>query len=158
FAYQEMGYACMEELIALGAPIKALFTHRDDPKEEVWWHSCVALAEREGIPVHYAEKIDDEWIGRIAAMAPSVIYSFFYRNLLPQRLLDCAALGAYNLHGALLPDYRGRASVNWVLVNGETETGVTLHRMVARADAGDIVGRRVVKIDDSDTVLTLYRK
>jgi UDP-4-amino-4-deoxy-L-arabinose formyltransferase/UDP-glucuronic acid dehydrogenase (UDP-4-keto-hexauronic acid decarboxylating) len=58
----------------------------------------------------------------------------------------------------LLPAYRGRAPVNWVLVNGERETGVTLHHMVARADAGDIVGQRAVSIDDSDNALTLYRK
>ena len=158
FAYQEMGYACMETLLAMGAPIVALFTHRDDPHEEIWWHSCAELAERHQVPVYFADKIDDQWIARIAAMNPAVIYSFFYRNLLPQRLLDCAPLGAFNVHGALLPKYRGRASVNWVLVNGESETGVTLHHMVARADAGDIVGQRAVTIDDSDTALSLYRK
>ena len=148
----------MKALLDLGAPIAALITHRDDPREEVWWHSCTDLAIRHGIPVHYPEKIDDEWLARIATIRPAVIYSFFYRNLLPQRLLDLAPLGAYNLHGAMLPNYRGRASVNWVLVNGEAETGVTLHHMVARADAGDIVAQRAVQIEDRDTALTLYRK
>ena len=158
FAYQEMGHACLEALLEMGAPVAALFTHRDDPHEEIWWHSCAELAARHRIPVYFADKIDDEWVARVAAMDPAIIYSFFYRNLLPERLLDCARLGAYNLHGALLPKYRGRASVNWVLVNGETETGVTLHHMVARADAGDIVGQRRTEIDDADTALTLYRK
>jgi len=158
FAYQEMGYAGLGTLLAMGAPIAALFTHRDDPHEELWWQSCAELAKRHAVPVFFAERIDDGWIARIAALKPAVIYSFFYRNLLPQRLLECAPLGAYNLHGALLPKYRGRASVNWVLVNGETQTGVTLHHMVARADAGDIVAQRAVKIDDRDTALTLYRK
>jgi UDP-4-amino-4-deoxy-L-arabinose formyltransferase/UDP-glucuronic acid dehydrogenase (UDP-4-keto-hexauronic acid decarboxylating) len=91
-------------------------------------------------------------------MRPAIIYSFYYRNLLPDAVLRAAPLGAYNLHGSLLPAYRGRAPVNWMLVNGEREAGVTLHHMVARADAGDIVGRRAVAIDDSDTALTLYRK
>jgi methionyl-tRNA formyltransferase len=158
FAYQEMGYACLDTLLAMGAPIAALFTHHDDPHEEIWWQSCADLARRHAVPVFFAEEIDDGWIARIAALNPAVIYSFFYRNLLPQRLLECARLGAYNLHGALLPKYRGRASVNWVLVNGESQTGVTLHYMVARADAGDIVAQRTVTIDDSDTALTLYRK
>jgi methionyl-tRNA formyltransferase len=158
FAYQEMGHACLETLLAMGAPIAALFTHRDDPHEEIWWQSCADLAKRHAVPVFFADRIDDGWIARIAALNPAVIYSFFYRNLLPQRLLECPRLGAYNLHGALLPKYRGRASVNWVLVNGETQTGVTLHRMVARADAGDIVAQRAIKIDDGDTALTLYRK
>ncbi|HKF28879.1 MAG TPA: formyltransferase [Candidatus Binataceae bacterium] len=158
FAYQEMGHGCLETLLAMGAPIAALFTHRDDPHEEIWWQSCANLAKRHAVPVFFAEEIDDGWTARIAALNPAVIYSFFYRNLLPQRLLECARLGAYNLHGALLPKYRGRASVNWVLVNGESQTGVTLHHMVARADAGDIVAQRALDIDDSDTALTLYRR
>jgi len=158
FAYQEMGWACMRELLAMGAPIAALFTHRDDPGEEIWWHSCADLARDHRVPVFCPQKMDETEIERVRAMKPAVIYSFFYRNLLPQPLLDCAPLGAYNVHGAMLPKYRGRASVNWVLVNGEPKTGVTLHHMVARADAGDIVAQREVAIDDSDTALTLYRK
>ena len=153
-----MGHACLETLLAMGAPVAALFTHRDNPDEEIWWQSCADLAKRHAVPVFLAEEIDEGWIARIAALKPALIYSFFYRKLLPQRLLECARLGAYNLHGALLPKYRGRASVNWVLVNGESQTGVTLHHMVARADAGDIVAQRPVNIDDRDTALTLYRK
>src|SRR5262245_40664441 len=153
-----MGHACLQTVLAMVRAIAALFTHRDDSPEEIWWQSCADLAKRHAVSVFFAEKIDDGWIARIAALNPAVIYSFFYRNLLPQRLLECARLGAYNLHGALLPKYRGRASVNWVLVNGESQTGVTLHHMVARADAGDIVAQRAVKIDDRDTALTLYRK
>lgn len=87
-----------------------------------------------------------------------IIYSFSYRNLLSEEVLRLASIAALNLHPSLLPRYRGRAPVNWVLVNGERETGVTLHRMVARADAGDIVAQRAVAIEDSDTALTLYRK
>ena len=158
FAYHALGHACMETLLDLGAPIAALFTHRDDPHEEIWWRSCADLAERNEIPVNYPDKIDAEWTARIAALAPAVIYSFAYRHLLPEAVLKLARLGAYNLHPSRLPAYRGRAPVNWVLVNGERETGVTLHHMVAKADAGDIVGQRAIAIDDSDTALTLYRK
>ena len=71
--------------------------------------------------------------------APGDHLFVYYRNLLPTRVAATAPLGAYNLHGSLLPAYRGRAPVNWMLVNGEREAGVTLHHMVARADAGDIV-------------------
>ena len=66
------------------------------------------------------------------------------------------ALGAYNLHGSLLPRYRGRAPVNWALVSGETETGVTLHRMVARADAGEIVDQQPVPIGPADSIREVY--
>jgi methionyl-tRNA formyltransferase len=158
FAYHEMGRACMEELLALGAPIAALFTHNDAPGEEIWWRSCAELARARSIPVYTPEQIDAEWIGKIAAIRPAVIYSFYYRNLLPEAVLRLAPLGAFNLHGSLLPKYRGRAPVNWMIINGEREAGVTLHHMVARADAGDIVAQRAAAIDDADTALTLYRK
>jgi methionyl-tRNA formyltransferase len=158
FAYHEMGYACMKALLEMGAPIAALFTHEDDASEEIWWQSCAELARRNSIPVFSPTNIDRQWTGRIAQMRPDVIYSFFYRRLLAEDVLRLAPFGAFNLHASLLPRYRGRAPVNWVLVNGERETGVTLHHMVAEADAGDIVGQRAVSIDDSDTALTLYRK
>jgi methionyl-tRNA formyltransferase len=158
FAYHEMGYACLDSLLSMGAPIVALFTHRDAPDEEIWWRSCADLARANSIPVHMPERVGEEWIDRIAAMRPAIIYSFSYRHLLPEALLRIAPLGAYNVHGALLPKYRGRAPVNWMLINGEREGGVTLHHMVARADAGDIVGQRSVAIDDNDTALSLYRK
>jgi methionyl-tRNA formyltransferase len=157
FAYHEMGYACMDALLKMGAPIAALFTHRDDSHEEIWWRSCAELAARHGVPVHIDESVD-EVAATIGGLKPSIIYSFSYRHLIPVSVLEPAALGAFNLHPSLLPAYRGRAPVNWVLVNGERETGVTLHHMVARADAGDIVGQRAVAIDDSDNALTLYRK
>jgi methionyl-tRNA formyltransferase len=158
FAYHEMGYACMAALLGMGAQVAALFTHEDDPHEEIWWRSCADLARRNGIPIYTPERLDQGWIERIAAMRPAIIYSFYYRHLLPDPVLHTAGLGAYNLHGSLLPAYRGRAPVNWMLVNGEREAGVTLHHMIARADAGDIVGQRAVAIDDCDTALTLYRK
>jgi methionyl-tRNA formyltransferase len=157
FAYHETGYACMEALLKMGAPIAALFTHRDDSHEEIWWRSCADLAARHGVPVHFDESVETAG-AKLGALKPAVIYSFSYRHLIPESVLALAPLGAFNLHPSLLPAYRGRAPVNWVLVNGERETGVTLHHMVARADAGDIVGQRAVAIDDSDTALTLYRK
>ncbi len=158
FAYHEMGRACLAELLELGAPVAALFSHRDDPHEEIWWRSCAALANQHNIAVHYPAKIDAEWTAKIAAMRPAIIYSFSYRNLIDEGVLALAPLGAYNLHPSPLPRYRGRAPVNWMLVNGEREAGVTLHHMVARADAGDIVAQKTVAIDDADTALTLYRK
>jgi methionyl-tRNA formyltransferase len=158
FAYHEMGYACMEALLAMHAPIAAVFTHVDDPHEEIWWRNVGELAKHHDLPVFVPDGLDDSWRARLAAMSPAVIYSFYYRYLIPDSILGLARRGAYNMHGSLLPKYRGRAPVNWMLVNGEREAGVTLHHMVARADAGDIVGQRAVAIDDEDTALTLYRK
>lgn len=158
FAYHDMGYACMDALLAMGAPIAALVTHRDDPHEEIWWRSCAELAARHGIAVHYTDGADASVAAIVSDARPAVIYSFYYRYLIPESVLGLARRGAFNMHGSLLPAYRGRAPVNWMLVNGEREAGVTLHQMVARADAGDIVGQRAVAIDDADNALTLYRK
>lgn len=158
FAYHAVGYACLSELLALGAPISALFTHRDNPGEEIWWSSCGELARQHCIPVFTTENFDSDWQLRIAAMQPSIFYSFFYRKLLPQPLLDLAPLGGFNLHASLLPKYRGRSPVNWMIINGERQAGVTLHHMVARADAGDIVAQREIEIAEDDTALSLYRK
>jgi UDP-4-amino-4-deoxy-L-arabinose formyltransferase/UDP-glucuronic acid dehydrogenase (UDP-4-keto-hexauronic acid decarboxylating) len=157
FAYHEMGYACMEAILKMGTPIAALFTHRDDSHEEIWWRSCAELAAHQGVPVHADESVE-AIAATIGALKPSIIYSFSYRHLIPESMLELAPHGAFNLHPSLLPAYRGRAPVNWVLVNGEHKTGVTLHHMVARADAGDIVGQRAVAIDDSDNALTLSHK
>jgi methionyl-tRNA formyltransferase len=158
FAYHDTGYACLEAMLAMGARIEALFTHQDDPQEEVWWRSCAELAQRHGIQVLTPENVDANLVARVAALQPQVIYSVFYRHLLPAKLLETATLGAFNLHSSLLPKYRGRAPVNWMIANGEREGGVTLHHMVSRADAGDIVAQRACPIEDSDTALTLYRK
>jgi methionyl-tRNA formyltransferase len=158
FAYHEMGYACMQELLALGVPIAALFTHCDSSNEEIWWRSCSELAHHNSIPVNVVERFDEDWTARVAAMRPTVLYSFFYRSLLPDDLLKIAPLGSFNLHPSLLPKYRGRSPVNWMIINGEHEAGVTLHHMVARADAGDIVAQRAVQITEHDTAQTLCRK
>jgi UDP-4-amino-4-deoxy-L-arabinose formyltransferase / UDP-glucuronic acid dehydrogenase (UDP-4-keto-hexauronic acid decarboxylating) len=158
FAYHDTGYAVLETLLEIGAPIAALFTHTDDPHEEIWWRSCADLARRNSIPVFAPERIDDGVIAQVAALLPDIIYSVYYRYLLPDAILKSAKLGAFNLHGSLLPKYRGRAPVNWMIVNGEREAGLTLHHMVTRADAGDIVAQKSCSIDDDDTALTLYRK
>ena len=158
FAYQEMGYACMVELLAMGAPIAALFTHADQPGEEIWWRSCAELARVNAIPIFTPERMGDAEVEIVRHFEPAVIYSFYYRNLLPDPILRLASYGAYNLHGSLLPKYRGRAPVNWMIVNGETEGGVTLHHMVARADAGDIVAQACVPIADDDTAITLFHR
>lgn len=159
FAYAEMGCAGINALLNAGYEIGAIFTHADTSPESHAFPSVARLAAEHGIPVYAPEDASHPlWVDRIRAMQPDVIFSFYYRALLSSTILDCARVGAFNLHGSLLPKYRGRAPLNWVLVNGETETGVTLHRMVKRADAGDIVAQQHVAIDEQDNALTLHRK
>lgn len=159
FAYHDIGCAGIEALLNAGYEIAAVFTHADDPKENTFYGSVAQLCARKGIAVHAPEDANHPlWIERIAKLNPDYLFSFYYRNLLSEPLLATASKGAFNLHGSLLPHYRGRAPANWVLVKGETETGVTLHRMVKRADAGAIIAQERVAIERSDTALTLHHK
>ena len=77
---------------------------------------------------------------------------------LTQAVLDTAKRGALNMHGSLLPKYRGRVPINWAVINGETETGATLHYMTAKPDAGDIVGQQAVAIGPDETAAHVFRK
>ncbi len=159
FAYHDIGCAGIEALIAAQYEIAAVFTHADDPNENRFFASVAQLCARHGIPVHAPEDVNHPlWIERIRQLEPEFIFSFYYRHLLSEDILAMARKGAYNLHGSLLPRYRGRAPANWVLVNGETETGVTLHRMERRPDAGPIVSQSRVAIAQDDTAHTLHAK
>jgi methionyl-tRNA formyltransferase len=159
FGYHTIGFHCLRHLIDLGEEIAAVVTHRDDPAETIWFESFADLARSHGIPVHVpANPNRPEFVSMIRALSPDLLLSFWYRRLLCRELLEIPRLGAVNLHGSLLPKYRGRTPVNWVLVNGEAETGATLHYMIEEADAGDIIAQRALPIGPDDTALTLYRK
>ena len=158
-AYQDIGWACLDELLRLRAEIAAVVTHRDDPHENVWFRSVAARAHDAGLPVLTPADVNDpQVVERVAALGPELLLSFYFRQILTPDLLAIPSRGALNLHGSLLPRYRGRCPVNWVLVHGETETGVTLHYMEPKPDTGDIVAQRRVSIADDDTALTLNRK
>ena len=159
FAYHDMGLAGLRALRRAGIEIACIFSHEDDPDENCWFGSVKEWAIDQAIPLYCPEKVNQpEWIARIAAFRPEVIFSFYYRHMLTDEILVIPPHGAYNLHGSLLPAYRGRCPVNWVLVQGERQTGVTLHHMVTKADAGDIVGQNVVPIERTDTAVILYKK
>ena len=159
FAYHEMGAVGLESLLAAGYEVTDVVTHADDPREERWFRSVAELAETRGLRVHRVEDPNtEELLAIVSSCAPDLLFSFYFRKMLEAPLLKLPRLGALNLHGSLLPRYRGRAPVNWVLVNGEIETGVTLHYMDEKPDHGDIVAQRRVAIDRVDTALTLYSK
>jgi methionyl-tRNA formyltransferase len=158
-AYQDVGWVCLDALLALGADVAAVVTHRDDPHEEIWFRSVADRARAARIPVLAPDDVNaPAVVERLAALAPDFLFSFYFRQILKRPLLAVPARGALNLHGSLLPRYRGRCPVNWVLVHGETETGVTLHYMEPTPDAGDVVAQRRVTIADDDTARTLNAK
>jgi methionyl-tRNA formyltransferase len=161
--YHNIGYACLEALIEtcreLGDEIIAVVTHADDPRENIWFASVRQLAFENYLPVYQpADPNDPAFVAAMQALQPDWLFSCYYRHMLKQPVLDLPRLGALNLHGSLLPRYRGRCPVNWVLVHGETETGITLHYMVAKADQGDIVAQTAIPITLEDTAFTLFAK
>lgn len=158
-AYHNMGIAGLNALFQHGFEIEAIFTHEDDPHENCWFGSVADWAKKHNIPHDTTESINtQEWIDKVASLKPDILFSFYYRKMIGRAILDIPRLGAMNLHGSLLPAYRGRCPVNWVLVNGEHQTGVTLHFMVDKPDAGDIVGQKEVTIEFNDTARSLYDK
>ncbi|MHB1100553.1 MAG: formyltransferase, partial [Burkholderiales bacterium] len=130
-----------------------------NPDESIWFESIAELARLHDIPV--IKPIDPnapEVVDAVAALQPDFIFSFYYRQMLKAELLDLPRHGAYNMHGSLLPKYRGRVPVNWAIIKGETETGATLHRMIEKPDNGDIVDQTAVPILPDDTALEVFHK
>ena len=159
FAYHNVGVRCLLTLLARGIDVPLVVTHRDNPAETIWFDSVAGTAMECGISVLTPENASDAaLLDAVAKIRPDFIFSFYYRHMLPPGLLALATRGAYNMHGSLLPKYRGRVPVNWAVLNGETETGATLHEMAAKPDAGAIVAQTGVPILPDDTALQVFAK
>ncbi|MCX7236733.1 MAG: formyltransferase family protein, partial [Burkholderiales bacterium] len=140
FAYHDVGVYCLQALLDAGMHIDLVITHDDDPNENIWFGSVAKLCQQHHIPYEIVERDQLlKLLPRLLALSPDYIFSFYYRFMIPAELLKVPKLAALNMHGSLLPKYRGRAPVNWAVLHGEVETGATLHVMEAKPDAGDIV-------------------
>jgi len=159
FAYHDVGVNCLKALLAAGIQVDLVVTHQDDPNENVWFGSVAKLCVEKNIPyiTPNANELVD-LIPKLQSLAPDYIFSFYYRFMIPEEILACAKIAALNMHGSLLPKYRGRAPVNWAILHGETETGATLHIMEAKPDAGDIVGQAAVNIGPDETATDVFGK
>lgn len=159
FGYSDVGYVCLELLLSQRRDVRLVVTHEDDPGEAKWFRSVGELARKSGIETTTVETRDGAGLeARIAEIAPDIILSCYYRRMIPARVLALAGKGAFNMHGSLLPKYRGRAPVNWAILHGETQVGITLHHMVKRADAGDIVDAEAVKVEPDETAYDAMKK
>ncbi len=159
FGYSEVGYECLSLLLERGDHVVALVTHEDHPGEKIWFQTPAVAARAKGVPVFTPENVNTpEWRERLAALQPDLILSVYYRHMIGTKLLALPRLGAWNLHGSLLPAYRGRAPINWAVLHGEPRIGMTLHRMVARADAGAIIDQNGVNLSPRDTAEEAFRK
>ena len=159
FAYHNVGVRCLRVLLAHGIDVPLVVTHADDPAENRWFASVADVAAECGIATRVPENPNaPDVVAEVAALAPDFVFSFYYRTLLASPLLAVPKRGALNVHGSLLPRYRGRAPVNWAVLNGERETGATLHYMTENADAGDIVAQSAVPILPDDTAREVFDK
>lgn len=159
FAYHNVGVRCLRALLAHGVNVPLVITHIDQPTENIWFESVAALAHENNIrTITPTDPNSEEIIAEVSALKPDFIFSFYYRQMLKPALLAAATRGAYNMHGSLLPKYRGRVPVNWAIIKGETETGATLHEMVEKPDAGRIAGQARVDIGADDTAKYVFDK
>lgn len=157
-AYHNVGYRCVSELLKQGAHIAMIFTHEDSPTEQIWFESVRELAKQHGIPCSTTDINTRENVALLRTQAPDFLFSFYYRSMILPEVLAIPSKGALNMHGSYLPKYRGRVPVNWAVINGETETGATLHYMVEKPDAGDIVDQEKVPIEFDDTAHDVFTK
>lgn len=157
FGYGDLGVRCLAVLLEAGLEVPLVVTHRDDPGEARWYASLADFSRGKGLPCLESPS-DEEIEKRLRALQPDLIFSFYYRNMLPMAVLAHAKRGAFNMHGSLLPKFRGRAPLNWAILKGEAETGVTLHAMVEKPDAGGIVDQQAVGIGSDETALEVFRK
>jgi methionyl-tRNA formyltransferase len=157
FAYHNVGVRCLKVLLAGGVDVALVVTHQDSATENIWFESVISLCEAAGIPYVTPDgATSPELLAQVAAARPDLMFSFYYRHMLPAALLDIAP--AYNMHGSLLPEYRGRAPVNWAVLHGAPETGATLHEMTVKPDAGAIVHQTAVPILPDDTAFEVFGK
>ena len=159
FAYHNVGVRCLSVLLQHGVEVALVVTHRDNPGETIWFDSVETLARGHDLPLITPEDANDPAVvARISALRPDFLFSFYYRNMLGPALLALPPRGAYNMHGSLLPKFRGRVPVNWAVIMGERETGATLHQMVAKPDAGGIVDQEAVPIGPDDDAAEVFGK
>ena len=159
FAYSEVGVRCLRELLAQDVQIPLFSRMPTIPPSSRWFGSVKELAETHRLKV---ETPDDpntlEWIAEGRRARPDFVFSFYYRHMLGSAWLDMPKRGALNMHGSLLPKYRGRAPVHWAIIHGESATGASLHYMLEKPDAGALVDQQSVPILENDTALEVSMK
>ncbi|MCQ2796567.1 MAG: methionyl-tRNA formyltransferase [Bacilli bacterium] len=156
----EMSATTFESLIKSGWNFVALISQED--KEVGRKHLLVetptkVVAKKYNIPVYQPHKIREDY-EFVKELNPDLILTFAYGQIIPQGLLDIPKYGCLNLHGSLLPKYRGAAPIQRAIINDEKETGITLMEMVDKMDAGRMYATIKVKIEDKDNYTSLMKK
>ena len=150
----------LEALVAAGHQVVGVFSQPDKPKNrgmKLQPTPVKVCAQVHDIPVFQPTRLrDGAALETIRQLEPDLIVVAAYGRILPQEILDYPRLGCVNVHSSLLPKYRGAAPINWAILNGEKETGVTIMHMAPALDAGDIIAQRATPIDPDETAEALY--
>ena len=150
----------LQALVEAGHTLCGAFTQPDKPKNRGMKLMPTPVKEfclAHNIPVFQPTKLrDGTALAQIRELAPELIVVAAYGRILPEDILDYPAKGCINVHSSLLPKYRGAAPINWAMLNGDRETGVTIMHMAAELDAGDIISQTSTPIDPDETVESLH--
>ena len=151
----------LEGLIQAGHTVCGVFCQPDKPvgrhQNKLQAPPVKQAALEHGIPVFQPTKLrDGTALAQLKELDPELIVVAAYGRILPDDILNLPPMGCINVHSSLLPKYRGAAPINWAVINGETETGVTIMYMATELDAGDIIAQASTPIDPDETVETLH--
>ena len=140
--------------------ISQVFTHPSDmdKHDSVWYDSVEDYCKNKNLPVKSTSNLDDDDFKKIEQINPDLIVSVNWRRLVPKRIFQLPKLGMINIHPSLLPKYRGMSPINWVVINGETESGITVHFVDETADTGDIILQKKFTISETETAKDVYDK
>jgi len=157
FGNREMGCACLEEILALRCGVPLVVTYPRAADEAPGFRCLAEVAADRGLPVVTPpDAAGRDLRRRIDAIAPDLVLSVYYGHRIPRAIRSIPRLGALNVHGSLLPRWRGRAPIPWVILAGDAEAGVTLHEMVHAMDAGDVYGTERFPVGPRDTATEVY--
>ena len=155
----EFAVPALRELISHNFELVGVVTQPDRPSgrgKRLSPPPVKIIATEHNLPIYQPERVrKPNFVRTLKHLAPDVMVIAAFGQLLPQTVLDIPLCGTINLHPSLLPKYRGAAPIQWALINGETETGVTLMLLDAGEDTGDIICSERIRIEDTDTALTL---
>ena len=158
FGYSQLGYDAFQYLVDHFNVVGAV-THHTNKAEPCWFDLVEDCAVKYSIPVFKPEiSVLEAFTETVKDLKPDLIISVYYRYMIPMCILNIPPLGSYNMHGSFLPHFRGCAPINWAIVKGAKKTGVTLHEMVEKPDAGAIIEQRSCTIGDNETAGDLVEK
>ncbi|MCQ4670966.1 methionyl-tRNA formyltransferase [Lactonifactor longoviformis] len=152
----------LEALIEAGHDIAGVVTQPDKPKgrgKNLMAPPVKQAAIARGLAVYQPKKVrDPEFIQILRKLEPQIIVVVAFGQIIPQEILELAPFGCINVHGSLLPKYRGAAPIQWAVIDGEKESGVTIMKMDAGLDTGDMISKEIVPLEDKETGGSLFDK